>query len=196
MRPLACAARRCQGSVLWSAISMPRPASFAPFVLLATLLAGCAASPPAATPSVPASIQVPPGSRIQLEAIASGVQIYECSVRPNSTPEWTLKGPEATLSDRAGHAVGKHYAGPTWEANDGSAVIGETKARDPGPTATAIPWLLLGAKSHMGAGTFADTTFVQRVATAGGVAPATGCDASTLKQQARVPYSATYIFYR
>ena len=175
---------------------MHRFLSFAPFGVLAALFAGCATSPPVAMPSVPASLQAPPGSHVYLEALASGVQIYECSVRPDSAFEWAFKAPEAALSDRAGHPLGKHYAGPTWEANDGSAVSGEIKARDPGPTATAIPWLLLGAKSHSGSGTFADATFVQRIATVGGVAPAVGCDASTLKQQARVPYSAAYIFYR
>ena len=175
---------------------MRRLLSFAPFAYLAVLFAGCAASPPLAVPSVPASLQAPPGSRVYLEALASGVQIYECSQQPDSTFQWAFKAPEATLSDRAGHPLGKHYAGPTWEANDGSAVIGEIKARDPGPTTTAIPWLLLGAKSNSGTGAFADTKFVQRIATVGGVAPVADCDASTLKQQARVPYSAAYIFYR
>ncbi|MFI4929150.1 MAG: DUF3455 domain-containing protein [Burkholderiales bacterium] len=175
---------------------MHRFLSFAPFGAVAALFAGCATSAPVAMPSVPASLQAPPGSHVYLEALASGVQIYECSVRPDSAFEWAFKAPEAALSDPAGHPLGKHYAGPTWEANDGSAVSGEIKARDAGPTATAIPWLLLGAKSHSGSGTFADATFVQRIATVGGVAPAAGCDASTLKQQARVPYSAAYIFYR
>jgi hypothetical protein len=124
------------------------------------------------------------------------VQIYECSEKPDSTYEWAFKSPEAALSDRTGHSVGKHYGGPTWEANDGSAVVGEIKARDPGPTTTAIPWLLLGAKTSSGAGTFANTKFVQRVTTVGGIAPIAGCNASTLKQMARVPYSAEYIFYR
>src|SRR5215831_488427 len=159
---------------------MPRHASLTSLAVLATLLfAGCAGSPPAAMPSVPASIEAPPGSHAYLEARASGVQIYECSARPDSAPEWAFKAPEATLSDRAGHPLGKHYAGPTWEANDGSAVVGETKARDPGPTATAIPWLLLAVKSRSGAGALADTTFVQRIATTGGVAPIAGCDLST-----------------
>jgi hypothetical protein len=175
---------------------MSRLSSLSPFGILAILFTGCAATSPVAIPSVPVSLQPPPGAHVYLEALASGVQIYECSARPDSTLEWAFKAPEATLSDRAGHPLGKHYAGPTWEANDGSAVVGVTKARDPGPTTTAIPWLLLEAKSHSGAGTFADTTFVQRVATVGGVAPLVGCDASTLKQQARVPYSATYVFYR
>jgi hypothetical protein len=166
------------------------------FIPLAALFAGCAASPPIAVPSASPSIQAPPGSQVYLETLATGVQIYECSEKSSSIYEWALKAPEAALSDRAGHSLGKHYAGPTWEANDGSAVVGEVKARDPGPTTTAIPWLLLGAKSHSGAGTFASAKFVQRVATVGGVAPVGGCSASTVREQARVPYSAEYIFYR
>jgi hypothetical protein len=35
---------------------------------------------------------------------------------------------------------------------------------------------------------------VQRVATVGGLPPATGCDASTVGAVARVPYTATYCF--
>jgi len=175
---------------------MRRFLSSAVLVPVAALFAGCAASPTIVPPSVPPSIQAPPGSQVYLEAVASGVQVYECSQKPDSTYEWAFKSPEAALSDRAGHTLGKHYAGPTWEANDGSAVVGEVKARDPGPTTTAIPWLLLGAKSHSGDGTFAPATFVQRIATVGGVAPVGDCSASTLKQQARVPYSAEYIFYR
>ncbi|HEY6355331.1 MAG TPA: DUF3455 domain-containing protein, partial [Burkholderiaceae bacterium] len=120
----------------------------------------------------------------------------ECSEKPDSSYEWAFKAPEAALSDRTGHPLGKHYGGPTWEANDGSAVVGEIKARDAGPTPTAIPWLLLGAKTSSGAGTLANTKFVQRIATVGGIAPIAGCNASTLKQLARVPYSAEYIFYR
>ena len=170
--------------------------SFAPSMVLVGLLVGCTVALPPAPPSVPSSLQTPPGSSLLLEALASGVQIYECSQRSDSNYEWAFRAPEATLSDRVGHSLGKHYAGPTWEANDGSTVVGEVRARDAGPATTAIPWLLLAAKSNSGAGTFANVKFIQRIATVGGVAPADGCNAATLKQQARVPYSATYFFYR
>jgi hypothetical protein len=124
------------------------------------------------------------------------VQIYECTRKPDSTYEWAFKAPEATLTARSGQHIGKHYAGPTWEAVDGSTMVGEVKARDPGPTASAIPWLLLAAKSNSGVGTFANGKFVQRVTTVGGIAPTGGCTESTLKNEARVPYSASYFFYR
>jgi hypothetical protein len=50
---------------------------------------------------------------------------------------------------------------------------------------------------HLGdrLGLFSEIAFVQRVNTWGGVAPTTGCDASTVNTLIRVPYSADYYFY-
>jgi len=81
------------------------------------------------------------------------------------------------------------------EANDGSKVAGEVKARDDGPAATAIPWLLLTAKSPSGNGVFSRTQSIQRLYTVGGKAPAGGCSKAQLGKAARVPYKATYYFY-
>jgi hypothetical protein len=170
--------------------------TFASIAPIAILVAACATPDTRTPPSVPPALQAPPGTTLYLETLATGVQIYECSRKPDATYEWSFKAPEATLADGTGRRLGKHYAGPTWEANDGSTVVGEVKARDPGPTTTAIPWLLLAAKHNTGAGAFSDVKYVQRVATVGGVAPASGCTDSTVKQRARVPYSATYHFYR
>jgi hypothetical protein len=133
---------------------------------------------------------------LYLEALATGVQIYECSQKPDSTFEWTLKAPEASLAARSGQTLGKHYAGPTWESTDGSAVVGEVKARDPGPSSSAIPWLLLAAKANRGSGAFSSAKSIQRVSTNGGLAPAESCDAASLHKVARVPYTASYYFYR
>jgi len=160
----------------------------------AACLAAC--TTPVAPTGVPVTLQVPAPATLQLEALATGVQVYECARKPDATFEWTFKSPEATLADRAGRALGRHYAGPTWEADDGSRVVGEVKARDPGPLPSAIPWLLLAANSTAGVGTFADTRYVQRLATAGGQAPASGCAEASIGRQARVPYTATYYFYR
>jgi hypothetical protein len=166
-------------------------------VSIATLLvAGCASQDFPAAPAVPASLQAPAGSTLYLEALASGVQIYECTRKPDASYEWVFKAPEATLTARSGKPLGRHYAGPTWEGLDGSAMVGEIKARHPAPSETAIPWLLLAAKSNTGSGAFSRSIYVQRVATVGGVAPAGGCGESTVKNVARVPYSASYFFYR
>ena len=173
--------------------------SFHPALLagaIAVLVGGCAAEPVQAPPIAPAAIQVPAGSVAFLEVFADGVQIYECSRRPDSTYQWSLKAPRAMLSDRSGKVLGKHYAGPTWEVADGSVVVGEVRSQAPSPAPVAIPWLLLAAKPGSATGTFSDVKFVQRLATVGGVAPATGCSESTLKHQVDVPYTATYVFYR
>lgn len=169
--------------------------------LLSAVLAasGCASGPSAlAPPDVPAQLRAPAGQSVFLEALATGVQIYECTAKADqpSTFEWVFRAPEAALADRSGRSIGKHYAGPTWESVDGSSVVGELKSRDPGPTPSAIPWLLLAPKSTAGAGVFSQTTSIQRVQTVGGVAPAEPCSAANAKQTARVPYTATYYFYR
>jgi hypothetical protein len=169
---------------------------FPTVVFLAVI--GCASVPSANPPEIPADLRPPAGEVLFLEARASGVQIYRCAPKPGqpATYDWVFQGPEAALVDRSGHSLGKHYAGPTWESKDGSSVVGEIKARDPGPRATAIPWLLLSAKTTTGSGTFAATTSIQRVRTVGGIAPPETCSASNADHNARVPYTATYYFYR
>jgi len=164
------------------------------FSLPLFLLAGCASNI-VSTPNVPQPLLPPTDAAAYLEAFAKGVQIYDCA-RKDSSFEWKFKAPEATLADRSGKTLGKHYAGPTWESTDGSSVVGEVKAKDPGPQSSAIPWLLLAAKSHAGKGVFADARYIQRVATTGGIAPPDGCSEKSLGQQARVTYTATYVFYK
>ena len=170
------------------------------YALTASLLAGsgCATVPGIAVPDVPASLRPPAGQVVYLEALASGVQIYECLPKPAepSTYEWAFRAPEAALADRSGRSLGKHYAGPTWESVDGSKVVGESKERDPGPNPSAIPWLLLGAKVTMGEGTFGHAKSIQRLQTVGGVAPSEPCSAANAGQVARVSYAASYYFYR
>ena len=164
---------------------------------LAAILAGCAASNVATNPLVPENLKVPAGQALSLVSPATGVQIYECGATKTEPArfEWVFKAPEADLFDLSGKKMGKHYAGPTWESNDRSKVIGEVKARDDGPAATAIPWLLLSAKSTSGKGVFSETQSIQRLYTVGGKAPAQTCNRAQLGKEARVPYKATYYFY-
>jgi hypothetical protein len=165
------------------------------YVMAATPLAFAAAVSIAANP--PVSLNPPADEVLSLQSKATGVQIYTCSARKDdpSRYEWTFKAPEAELRDLGGKRIGKHYAGPTWESDDGSKVTGEVKARDPGPDANAIPWLLLNAKSNSGNGVFARTTSIQRLDTSGGMPPADGCDAKREGSEARVPYTASYNFF-
>ena len=152
-------------------------------------------------PEVPVALQVPDGNKVSFYAYAVGVQIYVATVSPADPAQfvWTFKAPEAVLfaaeddCDDDPEVVGIHYAGPTWESRSGSKVIG---ARLAGATVapTAIPWLLLSAASTTGPGIFKRTTYIQRVNTTGGLAPAT--PPTQAGQEARVPYTADYYFFR
>jgi hypothetical protein len=143
---------------------------------------------------LPGALAAPAGNELAFELRAIGVQVYACNAT-RGAPAWTFQAPEATLTGPDGQAAGKHFAGPTWEGTDGSRVVG-AKVAAATPDPAAIPWLLLGAASHAGGGRMAEVTFVQRVATSGGNAPAGGCDASHVGEAARVPYRAAYCFYR
>lgn len=147
--------------------------------------------------TVPTSLKPPETQTLVLEARATGVQIYTCSASKTDSArfEWVFKAPEADLLGSDGKKIGKHYAGPTWESDDGSKVVGEVKAKDDGPDATAIPWLLLNAKATSGKGVFSQVQSIQRLFTTGGKAPAEGCDQAHAGQEARVAYKARYFFF-
>jgi len=164
---------------------------------IVALLAGCSSMPTVGTTAAPEALRPPANQVLALEARATGVQIYECTASRDQPGrfEWALNAPEADLFDETGRKVGKHYAGPTWEALDGSKVIGEVKARDDGPDPKAIPWLLLTAKSSAGSGVMTQIKSIQRLQTVEGKAPSTACGQANAQQLARVPYKATYYFY-
>ena len=103
--------------------------------------------------------------------------------------------PEADLFDARGNRIGRHYAGPHWEAADGSKISGTVKERADAPVADAIPWLLLIASSVGPEGSFSKVTSIQRVNTVGGVAPRGGCSQSTAGAPARISYTADYYFF-
>jgi hypothetical protein len=141
---------------------------------------------------IPAKLAVPTESRLVGVYAAKGVQIYVCGVKGGAN-EWEFKAPEAELTDAQGKPFAKHYAGPTWEASDGSKAVGKVLASEPAPKAGAIPWLLLSTTSS-GAGVLARARFVQRVNTSGGVGPTGACPKAGTER--RVDYTADYVFYQ
>ena len=167
---------------------------FAAVVLFALEAAGRAAGPAPAGPDVPAAIRVPAGAKLVEKLHATGAQVYGCAAADGKYA-WTLKRPDATLTDAKGAEAGKHGAGPSWTAKDGSSVTGAKVAQADAPGGDAVPWLLLRATSNAGKGQFSQVSFVQRLATKGGKAPATGCDAAHDGKELRVDYSADYYFY-
>lgn len=163
---------------------------------ITALVLGCAASIAVAA-NISESLKPSASEVLSLQSKATGVQIYTCGARQDDPYryEWTFNAPEAELYDTSGKRIGVHYGGPTWEADDGSKVVGQLKGSDSGPDANAIPWLLLTAKSTSGYGVLTRTTSIQRLETNGGKAPAEGCGATQEGRQVRVPYTATYVFF-
>jgi Protein of unknown function (DUF3455) len=162
----------------------------------ATLLVAASAALPlsVAAQQVPQQLQPSASEQLFLQLHAKGDQVYTCKSTSGQFT-WILKAPDAQLFDKDGKPFGKHFAGPSWEANDGSRVTGKAVANAPSPDANSIPWLLINVVSHEGAGLLSRATTIQRLNTSGGKAPSSGCDASHADQELRVPYSADYLFY-
>ncbi|MGB7846189.1 MAG: DUF3455 domain-containing protein [Candidatus Acidiferrum sp.] len=148
----------------------------------------------ASAQQVPPQFQPPAGEQMLLQVHAKGDQIYICKA-DGAQFAWALKAPDAQLFDKDGKPFGRHFAGPSWEAKDGSRVTGKAVANVPSPDADSIPWLLVNIVSHDGTGALSRATTIQRLNTKGGKAPASGCDAAHANQEVRVPYSADYLFY-
>ena len=148
-------------------------------------------------PQVPQNLKAPGSEAVIVKALGRGKQIYACQATSGGQGRfaWVLKRPQADLFDAQGRKIGRHFEGPTWEAGDGSRVVGEVLERATAPRAGAVPWLLLKAKSHEGTGMFARVTYVQRVDTVGGAAPPDGCDAAHAGKEAAIDYHADYYFY-
>ncbi len=155
------------------------------------VLAGSLVSATAAETSLPGAIAAP-GETVLLTLHAEGAQIYECKAGADGKPAWTFREPIATLLDD-GKTVGRHYAGPSWEYSDGSAVVGKVAGNAPGAAASDIPWLKLEVVSRRGSGVLTAATTVQRVHTSGGRLDGE-CDRLGAFQSA--PYSADYVFLR
>jgi Protein of unknown function (DUF3455) len=76
-------------------------------------------------PDVPDAIAVPAGLEPVISLHAKGSQIYTCQAGADGKFGWTLKGPDAELSDRKEKVIGQHLADPTsklptWKLKDGS----------------------------------------------------------------------------
>jgi hypothetical protein len=131
-----------------------------------------------------------PGETLIATLHAEGAQIYECKADASGKLAWQFREPVATLIVD-GKTVGRHYAGPSWELSDGSALTAKVAGRAPGATAQDIPLLKLEVTSRRGAGEIAGATIIQRLDTRGGMADGPCPSAGALLS---VPYSADYTF--
>jgi hypothetical protein len=147
---------------------------------------------------LPDAVKVPAGHKVAWETVGVGEITYECRAKAGAAGqfEWVFVGPDAKLMDRAGKQVGKYYGPPaTWEAMDGSKFTGAQVAVAPAPAGN-IPLQLVKANPVMGMGALQGVTYVQRVATVGGVAPAMACGAGNTGSKQIVQYRADYILYK
>lgn len=170
-----------------------------------------------AVPPVPLNLEVPAGQELFLAGYAEGTQNYVC-LPAAAGVAWRFLGPQATLFSLrtrvpriqltthflSGNPAEADLPRPTWQHSiDSSRVWGRVRASSADPNyveAGAIPWLLVEAagteRGPLG-GLLAETTFIHRVNTSGGVAPSTGCtDAGHVGAVVLVPYSTDYFFYR
>ena len=163
--------------------------------VIATLITACSDTSPSA-PTLPTAdlgtctnLQTPGGSTLATHAYATGVQIY----RWNDT-SWVFVSPSAVLTTDAArtNTIAIHYSGPTWQSIAGDKVVAAA-ASSCKPSPNAIPWLLLNATSSDVSGTFAGVKYIQRLNTAGGLAPTAP---GKLGDVVSVPYTAEYYFYR
>jgi hypothetical protein len=153
-------------------------------------IAACSATAqadPAPNVPVPAKLAAPAGNKLVATYPAKGVQVYQCT-----NNAWTLLEPAAILK-QGKENVALHSRGPEWvSTQDGSAV---NAAAVPGASVShdnAVPELLLKTTATRGDGVFGKVTYVQRLATKGGLAPTGSCTAGA---QVSSPYEATYTFY-
>ncbi len=169
---------------------------------LTSILAACASAPMMAPmydqSALPDAVKVPAGNKVAMETVGVGEITYECRDKKDMAGqyEWVFVGPDAALNDRSGKKIGKYFGPPaTWENMDGSKLTGAQVAVAPAGAGN-IPSQLVKANPAMGAGAMMGVTYIQRVATKGGVAPAMACDAGSKGKKEIVKYQADYIFYK
>jgi hypothetical protein len=136
----------------------------------------------------------PPDAQVLLRTTASGVQIYSCEYGANHTLGWVFSSPRATLFDSSGTEVIDHSAGPSWEARDGSRIVGRVLTQMPSEAPNSVAQLLLETHSTGVKGLLSEVRYVQRTMTSGGVAPIAPCTAEHATGSS--PYIATYTFFK
>lgn len=165
---------------------------------LALALAACRAwgQQSVEPPVVPEDLQPGAGYSILGRGLGVGAQVYTCQENAGKTAfTWVLKAPDATLFDGYAQMLAKHFAGPTWMFKDGSRIVAEKVKEAPAANPKSIPWLLLKVSQSGSGGPYSRTAFIQRVNTAGGLAPEGGCGPSTAGAETRVDYQAMYYFW-
>ena len=168
-------------------------------LLFVTGLTACANQPmraPFSQDNLPVAVKVPAGNALMMETAAAGDITYQCRAKKDMAGqfEWMFLGPDAGLKDRSGKVVGRYFGPPaTWEGTDASKVTGAQVAVAPNGEGN-IPLQLVKANPAMGMGAMQGVSYIQRVATVGGVAPKAACAQANEGAKQVVQYTADYIF--
>jgi len=181
------------------AFTAPRHAVSVPALTVlgaALLLSACAPmSARYSQEQLPNAVKVPDGHQVAMQTVGVGKIAYECKAAMTGY-EWVFVGPDAALNDRGGMQVGT-YVGPpaTWASLDGSKVTATQVAVAPAGEGN-IPYQLVKANPATGSGAMQGVSYIQRVATSGGVAPSSPCGMESVGAKQWVPYQADYIFWK
>ncbi len=152
---------------------------------------------------IPMGIDLPsnlPGGNTRVATLfAEGVQKYKAQIKAGSFPvtyEWVFVAPKATLYNSSNLKVGTHGAGPHWLLYSLDTIYGQGYApakTAASPDVSSIDWLLLIPKvGKTPTGIFSNVSYIQRIATNGGKAPAVLPLAAT--DTVDVRYTAIYRF--
>ena len=164
---------------------------------LALLLATAAALPAAAIPEPSgATARIRPSATEEASFVlsADGVHVFECKAAAGGF-SWTFVAPDVTLYE-GGRSVATQTVPNLWESSSDRSSVSATVRSTQAAGGTALPWALMTAVPLSETGMFAGVTSIQRVNTSGGVAPASGCGASSAGSETRVPFTADYYFYK
>jgi Protein of unknown function (DUF3455) len=148
-------------------------------------------------PGVAAPVAAPPAFAVAdratvLEVHGVGAQIYQCEPDSSGRTVWTFREPIATLI-RDGKTIGRHYAGPSFELDDGGVVKGKLAMSAPGGGPGDIPLLKLTVAERRGAGALTWASVILRLNTHGGALSGACAGVGDLRAE---PYSADYAFLR
>ena len=167
--------------------------------LTAAVLLGLAAFPAAAVTApggLPARLQAAPGEEAAFMLSAEGVHVFECKPGGDATGfSWAFVAPDATLFD-GGRTAATQTRPDLWESSSDRSSVTAVPRTTAVASEADLPWALFAAQPLADTGLFAGVTSIQRVNTAGGVAPSAACDPDDAGRELRVPFTADYYFYR
>jgi hypothetical protein len=145
-------------------------------------------------PVLPDVLRPPKEQVLLLRMHGRGDATYTCLSVANKSV-WRFKGPAVQLFSENGEPLARHFAGHTWEANDGSRLVTKALVAIPSPDPASIPWRLATVISGGGEGMLTPVASILRLNTKGGQAPAEGCDSKQENTEIRVPFEADFYFY-